>query len=169
MRIAILLPNLRGGGGERNSLTIASGLLRRGHEVDLVLKRFVCDYPEELPPGARLFYLERPGGDECSAAGCEPLPVALDPLFRGRYPFRVRYPRLSLAAAVSWIQLPMLTSVHHSLRWMAATAAYLDRERPDALLAMMVPSVIAATMAARTARRRVRIVGVLNTGARSWP
>ena len=84
MRIAILLPNLGGGGGERNSLTIASGLLRRGYEVDLVLKRFVCDYPEELPPGARLFYLD-PGGDERSATGREPLPVAPEPLFRDQY------------------------------------------------------------------------------------
>ena len=58
MRIAILSSNLRGGGAERNSLVLASGLLRRGHEVDIVLQRFVRDHPEELPPGARLFHLE---------------------------------------------------------------------------------------------------------------
>ena len=168
-RVGILLPALKGGGAERVSLALASGLLRRGHEVDLVLQRFVCDYPEELPPGARLFYLVRPGGGERSAAGREPLPVSPEPLLRGRYPFRVCYPRLSLAAVLSWSQLPMLTSVHSSPRWAAAIAAYLDRERPDALLAMMVPSVIATTMAARTARRRVRIVGVLHNEARSQP
>ena len=159
-------------------------LLRRGHEVDLVLRRFVCDYPEELPPGARLFYLEPPGADERSAAGRGPLPVAPDPLFRGRYPFRVRYPRLSLAAAVSWslswslfwIQLPKLSifrsySIFRSSpQWTAAIAAYLDRERPGAILAMTVPSVVAATMAALMARHRARIVGSLHSKAsvRSW-
>ena len=174
MRVAILLPNLRGGGLERNALALASGLLRRGHEVDVVLKRFVCDYPEELPPGVRLFYLERPGGDERSAAGRGPLPVAPEPLFRGRYPFRVRYPRLSLAAAVSWslfwVQLPKLSLFRSSPQWTAATAAYLDRERPDALLAADVDSVVAATMAALMARHRTRIVGSLHISARarSW-
>ena len=166
IRIAILLPNLRGGGAERTSLAIAAGLLRRGHEIDLVLNRFVCDYPVELLSGERLFYLERPGGDERSAAGRKPLPVTPEPLFRGRHPFRVRYPRLSLAAALSWSDLSKLSIFHSSLRWAAATAVYLDRERPDALLAMMVPSVVAATKAALMARHRVRIVGSLHTVAR---
>ena len=165
-RVGILLPTLAGGGAERVSLDLAAGLLRRGHEVDLVLERFVCDYPEETPPGSRLFYLMRPGGDERSAAGREPLPTAPEPLFRGRRPFRIRYPRLSLAAALSRSQLPLLTNTRLP-RWAAATAAYLERERPDALLAMLNPSVAAATMAVRAAGHRARIVGVQHNAARS--
>ena len=96
----------------------------------------------------------------------------------------MRYPRLSLAAAVSWslswslfwVQLPKLSifrsySIFRSSpQWTAAIAAYLDRERPDALLAMTVPSVVAATMAAFMARHRARIVGSLHSKAsvRSW-
>ena len=165
-RVGVLLPTLAGGGAERMSLALAAGLLRRGHRVDLVLKRFVCDYPEELPPGSRIFYLMRSGGDERSDAGRGPLPAAPEPLFRGRYPFRVRYPRLSLAPRVALEQLPLLTSAN-SPRWTAAISAYLDRERPHALLAMMAPSVVAATMAARAARHRARIVGVLHNETRS--
>ena len=162
------MPHLKGGGAERKALMIASGLIRHGHEVDLVLERLVCDYPEELPPESRFFYLRRPGEDAHPHTSREPLPAAPEPrpLFQGPYPFRVRYPRLFLASALSWNQLPMLTSTRLP-RWAAATAAYLERERPDVLLAMLIPSVAAATMAARAARRRVRIVGTLHNAVRS--
>ena len=168
-RFGILIPTLTGGGAERKALAIASGLIRRGHEVDLVLERLVCDYPEEVPPESRLFYLRLPGKDARSHTGREPLPVAPELPCRGPYPFRVRYPRLSLATALSWSQLPMLTSGRLP-RWAAMIAAYLDRERPDALLAMLIPSVAAATMAARAARHRVRVVGTLHNAvrARRW-
>ena len=162
-RVGILLPHLAGGGAERKALTIASGLIRRGYEVDLVLRDLVCDYPGEVPPDSRIFYLTGPDGDDTIP---EPLPAASEPLFQSPHPFRVRYPRLSLATALSLRQLPLLASSRLP-RWAAATAAYLDRERPDALLAMQIPSVAAATVAARAARRRVRIVGTLHNAMRS--
>ena len=165
-RIGILVPSLQGGGTERVALEIAAGLIRRGHEVDLVLERFVCDYPGEVAAESRIFCLAGAGEDHRSDAGRDPLPAAPEPLFRGRHPFRVRHPRLSLAPALPWRQLPMLKGVDLA-RWSAAVAAYVDRERPHALLAMMVPQMAAATMAARAARRRVRIVGVLLTAMRS--
>ena len=62
-RIAILVPTLKGGGAERKALTIASGLLDRGHEVDLVLGRLDCDYPDEVPGESRVFYIDHPNGD----------------------------------------------------------------------------------------------------------
>ena len=60
----------------------------------------------------------------------------------------------------------MLTSTSLP-RWAAAIALYLDRERPAATLAMLIPSVAAVTMAARLARYRVRIVGTLHNAVRS--
>lgn len=60
----------------------------------------------------------------------------------------------------------MLTSTSLP-RWAAAIALYLDRERPDATLAMLIPSVAAVTMAARLARHHVRIVGTLHGAVRS--
>ena len=44
--IAMLLPNLAGGGAERVSLTLAGALAHRGMQVDLVLGR----KRGELPP-----------------------------------------------------------------------------------------------------------------------
>ena len=58
-------------------------------------------------------------------------------------------------------QLPLLMSTRLP-RWAAGVAAYLDRERPDALLAMNVLAVTAATMATHIAERPVRTVATLH-------
>ena len=162
-RIAILVPHLRGGGAERKALAIASGLLRRGHEVDLVLRRLICDYPNEVPRGLRLFYIRRMISDPDSQKNLAHM--ATVPRSLTGKSFRVRYTRLSLVATLlsnsSWDLIPLAMNARLS-RWAAGIAAYLDRERPDALLAMLTPSVVAATMAARLARHRVRTVGTLH-------
>ena len=54
-RIALAIPDLRGGGGERSTLGIARGLLARGYTVDLVLFEDSNAYPNETPREARLF------------------------------------------------------------------------------------------------------------------
>ena len=144
-------------------IAIASGLLRRGHEVDLVLGRLVCDYPEEVPAGLRLFYIRGPFGDPDSNKNLDLMAAVPQSLPSG--PFRTRYPRLSLAAALfshsSWDLLPLAMNARLS-RWAGGLAAYLDHEHPDALLAMLTPSVAAATLATRLARHRARIVGTLH-------
>ena len=162
-RIAILVTTLKGGGVERVTLKIASGLLRRGHKVDLVLEHLACDYPDEVPRESRIFYLDRPIGDSDSQKKLPLMAATPQPLMEG--PIRVSNPRLSLAATMfytaSWTQVPLVKSKRLS-RWAAGVAAYLDRERPDALLARLTPSVAAATMATHLARHRVRIVGTLH-------
>ena len=167
LRIAILSSSLAGGGAERCTLGIAAELIRRGHEVDLVLKRLLCDYPGEAPSGLRLLYLMEPDTADADAVH-RALPVVPEPLVPVPYPFRVRFPRLSLAPALFWRQLPSL-SASNSPQWAAAIAAYLDRERPDALLAMQLPSVVAASVAARAARRRLKIVGTMNSALSTNP
>lgn len=170
-RIAIVVPTLKGGGAERKALAISCGLLRRGHEVHLVLGRLNCDYPDEVPKELRLFYIHRPTGDLDSqknlarmATVPQPLPGESD---------RVHSPRLALAAAVFpnafWAQLPLVVN-NRICQWAARIAAYLDQESPDALLAMLTPSVAAATMATHLADNRVRIVGTLHNkvSSRRW-
>ena len=155
-RVCILIPSLAGGGAERVTLALASGLLERGHEVDLVLRDLVCDYPGYVPGGARLFFLSRPGKSE-DQSGSRPLPIRPQPLVPATPPTRLRFPRLALAPAVPWKQWPLLASTSLP-RWAAATAMYLDRNRPDAILAIMTPAAVAATLAACVAHHPVRIV-----------
>ena len=166
-RIAILSAALAGGGAERITLTLASSLARRGHKVDLVLKSPVCEYPVEALPGLRLLYLMEPDAAEADMV-YRALPVVSDLLCPRPYPFSVRFPRISLAPALSLGQLPLLSS-RNSPQWSAAIAAYLDRERPVVLLARQLPSVVAATVARRAARHRLKIVGTMNNSIKSSP
>lgn len=57
-RLAIFIPDLRGGGAERVALTLARGFVERGHEVDLVLLRAAGDLIGLLPAEARVIELK---------------------------------------------------------------------------------------------------------------
>lgn len=58
--IALLLPNLGGGGAERVALTTARDLLAQGHGVDIVLVQARGELMEMLPRGARVVDLAAP-------------------------------------------------------------------------------------------------------------
>ena len=75
----------------------------------------------------------------------------------GRLPRYLRYPRLALAAGLKLGQLTLLTS-RNKLRWAVAVAAYLDREKPDAVLAQGSTAIATATMARCLAFYRPRLV-----------
>lgn len=161
LRIAILTPTLAGQGAERKALSIASGLIGRGYEVDLLLERLVCHYPDETPGAARLFFTSG-RGDDRTRANLRRMAAAPRPLVPAPLPWRVRYPRLALAAKLDGRQRPLLASTRLP-RWAAGVAAYLESERPGGVLAMNVLSAAAATMALRLARHRpARVVATLH-------
>jgi len=56
--IALLIPDMRGGGAERVALSLVEGFLERGHEVDLVLLRAQGELLEFLPAGVRVIDLK---------------------------------------------------------------------------------------------------------------
>ncbi len=56
-KLALLLPNLYGGGAERVMLNLASSFAERGLNVDLVLVRAEGPYLSQLPPQVRLVSL----------------------------------------------------------------------------------------------------------------
>ena len=159
-RIAILAPSLAGGGAERKALFIASGLLARGHEVDVLLHDLVCHYPEEVPAGIRLFVLSK-RSDAVTRASLDRLAVVPQPIFPARPPRRVRFPRTALVSRVPRPQVPLLLGGRPP-RWAAGIAAYVDRERPAALLAMNVLAATATTMAASLVHHPPRIVATLH-------
>ena len=158
-RILILAPSLAGGGVERVALLLASGLRDRGYEVDLLVRDLVCDYPQEVPSGTRLFFLS-PNVNTAYQVSLEKLPITLHPLI----PTSLRFPRLALGVSTNRNQWTLLTSKNLP-RWAVAIATYIDRERPDALLAMMTPAVASMTLAVRLAQHQVRTtVGVQHNG-----
>ena len=163
--VAVLSPTLAGGGAERKALFIAAGLLERGHEVDILVHRLVCHYPDEVPRRARLFYLSSRGDGETRGI-LDRLAVVPQPLFPERTPWRARLPRTALLCKVRGKQLPLLMSTRPP-RWAAGIAAYVDREHPSALLAMNVLAVTATTMAASLVRHPTKVVGTLHDVLRS--
>lgn len=74
-----------------------------------------------------------------------------------------RFPRLALASVLSRKQLINIAHNKTLSGWAAATASYLDRERPDVLLAMDTRAVSAGTMAACLACHRPRIIAGLHS------
>ena len=159
-RIAILTPSLAGQGAERKALYIAAGLLERGHEVDLLLQRLVCHYPDEVPGQVRIFFSSG-RSDTRTQTNLGRIAVIPRPLVSDPLPWRVRYPRVGLVTSLYREQLSLLMSTRLP-RWAAGTAAYLDREQPAALLAMNVLAATSAAMASRLTDHRVRIVATLH-------
>lgn len=57
-RLAIFLPDMRGGGAERVALSLAHGFIDRGHEVDLILVRAAGELMDVLPAAVRIIDLK---------------------------------------------------------------------------------------------------------------
>ena len=57
-RLAIFIPDMRGGGAERVALTLAQGFIDREHEVDLVVLRATGELMELVPAKARVIDLK---------------------------------------------------------------------------------------------------------------
>ena len=134
--LAIFLRSLVGGGGaERMMVTLAGALRERGHRVDLVLARAVGNFFDEIHPGVRVVDLGArtilpalPALLRCPKEGIRMLPAFLPPA-----PPRV-------------------------LGAIPALERYLRRERPDAMLAALNYSNLAALWARRLAEVPTRLV-----------
>ena len=159
-RIAIVVKSLSGGGVQRKALFVASGLLERGHEVDLVVLLPICDLPDEIPDRCRLFFLS------VGRFKNTPIPANLEHVSARqvapeRFPWRTRCERAARLASRHWKQLPFLAGTEF-LGWAKGVAAYLERERPDAVLAMHISSVVPTTMARSLTGRHVHVVATLH-------
>ena len=168
-RIAILVKNLGVGGSQRGALMVARGLRERGHAVDLLLRKPYCDWPDDVPAGLRLLCVSQSREDEALDAirrqlGRSDVAFATIPTVP---PWKLRHAnRLLFAAWQRWgwqrfRRRPLFSQDYHA-RLAFRVAAYLDRERPDALLACGFGPPIWAAGARRLARRRVRTVAMLN-------
>lgn len=56
-RLAVLLPDLLGGGAQRAVVTLANGFAARGAAVDLLLARAIGEYFHEVDPSVRIVHL----------------------------------------------------------------------------------------------------------------
>ena len=162
-RIAVLTASLAGGGAERVALTIARGLAGRGHSVDLLLGEVKCDYPEEAADAAAnnvRFFSVYP--DTAGPEAARPHGGGAGRTWRTAIRPKAPDSRIDAPLAAAPLQRPVLESpVPERAR---LVAAYIDRERPDALLAVNEHEAVSAALARRLARHPVRMVATLNNG-----
>ena len=136
-RIALLLPDLAGGGVERTAVSLAEGLLDRGIEVDLVLCRMRGPLLAEVPAAARVMALRR------------------GPMVVGRLLMALAdpggFPELTRTILFTW-------RPPRSVQRLGALVRYLRRERPSALIAAFPFENLLAIAAKRLARVETKIV-----------
>ncbi len=153
-RIALLLPNLVGGGVEACTVRTAAALLRRGVRVDLVLCERTGPVLAKVPAGARVIAL--PSGPTPVARA---LALAADPA--------------GLRAMLRPILLAWRPAKH--LPHLSGLVRYLRAERPDAVFALMSAPNLLAVWARRLAGVPTRVVvsehntlSAMLGGSRRW-
>ena len=140
--IAMLIPNLRGGGAERITLRIAGGLVKLGHSVDIVLFEPAFDFNSDIPENARLMVLC--GRDVVQASSNVP---------RNAHWRDERAPLTllaRLAALVGSNRLRLLMLHRKVAAYVLRLISYIERERPDIIFANLPRMEYAALLAART-------------------
>ena len=149
--IGIVLPSLRGGGAERVTLTLAEALMARGHRVDLLVARFVVDYP--VPCGVRVFrpwWVAGEAARQCRARGVAVRRLRVTPAlardWRG-------FARAGRGAAVPLKQVAYAHMV----------AGYLRAERPALLLSATPYADAAALYAAAVVNAATPVVVTIHS------
>lgn len=131
LRVSVFLATLAGGGAERTMVTIADGLARRGHRVDLLVCRKRGFLADKVPPTVRVSELR-------------PAPM-----------WRARCKAVRADATGIWQLLrPFLLTAKppHTLAQLPALAEHLMRDRPDVLVSAMPHENLIAIQARALAR-----------------
>ena len=153
-RIALLLPNLAGGGVEACTVRTAAVLLRRGFRLDLVLCERTGPLLAKVPAGARVIALP-----SAPMPVARTLALAADPA--------------GLRAMLRPVLLAWRPAKH--LPHLSGLVRYLRAERPDAVFASMSVPNLLAVWARRLAGVPTRVVvsehntlSAMVGGSRHW-
>ena len=113
--VALVSKDLAGGGTQRTAVTLATGFLERGHRVDMLLRQRLMAWPRDVPEDLRIVGLDARQAGACTLGRLALRSVPL------------------LAAGCGWFSLVRRAPEHVGTA--LCLAAYLDRERPDAVIA----------------------------------
>ena len=138
-RIALAIPDLRGGGAERSTLGIARGLLACGYAVDLILFEDANAYPDETPQQARVFVLK----------------PARAQRFRG---WIRRAPGFGIRRALL-LCLRLINLIGNA----QFIAAYIERERPDVFLPALGEAKVCGLLARFLVSPRPIVIPVMHS------
>ncbi len=157
MHIALVIPNLKGGGAERMVLNLARGLIHRGHQVDIVLTRPRFHYVNEVPIDVRLFAVEkvRDRISEENAARVLGRVTRL-PAPRGGFNW------WHVASAFKWDLLHCRPDTK-LLQRTRAMASYMAREAPDCVLPSLPRAKVATLLAGRFLVEHPPIIPIIHS------
>ena len=135
--VAVLLPNLQGGGIQKVMLTLAGALSDSGYQVDLVVCRLEGVLQDHIPPRARVVSLQAASAWAARLATFRAAPQD----------FAILMPN---------VLLPLKST--RTLPYLPDLARYLHREAPDTLLAARAYPNLEAVWARRLAQATTRVV-----------
>jgi len=159
VRIALAVENMEGGGVGRMTLNLASGLIARGHQVDLLLCSLTGPYLNSIPDAVRVI---------AHSARARSMRQSRD--FRRQTPASVRVvhirsrwswkwlTRLRMAVALRWPWKDAKLLNSNMARAFLGITQYVRRERPRVILASLETSTTAALLARQWAGKEVRVV-----------
>ena len=153
-RVALVLPDLSGGGAERSVLELATGLAVRGYAVDIVVFRNRVHYPTEVSANVRLFVVENRPDERTKqhASGLLQRFEQLDAVSR-------RSDCLRMARALKWD--PLCLPGPRLIREARAVATYLENEEPDCILPSLPRAKAATLLASRLMKENPPVIPVL--------
>lgn len=153
-RVALVLPDLSGGGAERSVLELANGLAGCGYAVDIVLFRNRIHYPTEVPANVRLFVAQnRP--DERTKQHATGVLQRFEQLDAASRPSDC----LRMARALNWD--PLCLPDPRLIRETRAVTTYLENEEPDCILPSLPRAKAATLLAGRLMKEHPPIIPVL--------
>ena len=138
LRIALAIPGLGGGGMERTVLSLARGLIERGHAVDLLLFEEIDTLAEEIPADARRFVLEQEGIN----------------FFRDQ---------IRLARRFGFRILKFLRKSLFRLQDARSIVAYINEEQPDCILPSASRTKLATLLALCFTKRRATVIPIMHS------
>ena len=143
MHVAVAIPDLGGGGAERTTLGIASGLIAKGHRVDVLVFGNTIAEGYGLPAGVRLITLKGERGEGLRE-------------------------RLEFGRKFGW-PVPLYLS-RRMMGWSQSVATYMRQERPDCVLASLSMATIAVLLGSSQILPSPIVVPLMHNNVlkRSW-
>lgn len=138
LRIALALPGLSGGGVERTVLSLARGLIERGHAVDLLLFEEIDTLADEIPADARRFVMKQRGIN----------------FFRDQ---------MRLARRFGFRILKFLRKSLFRLQDARSIVAYIDEEKPDCILPSASRTKLATLLALCFTTRMPTVIPIMHS------
>ena len=156
MHISLVIPSLNAGGAERMVLSLAQGLIDRGHRIDIVLIRPRVHYVKEVPTNARLLVVENIQERFSKGGAADVLDRAVQlPAPTGSFNW------WHVARAFHWDLLRCRPDMK-LLQRARALASYMARECPDCVLPSLPRAKVATLLAGRFLKTHPPIMPIIH-------